>query len=163
MAAQLVTIEKASPACLAEVLDILARVELPHDGVREHFADFLVARSGGGKLLGCIGLERYGELGLLRSAAVLPEFQGQWIGNKLVRELLKRAASEGITEVALLTTTAKDFFQSKFGFREARRFRYEKHLANSPEWNLPRCSSAVLMTLKLDPTEIKARAYDTFT
>jgi N-acetylglutamate synthase-like GNAT family acetyltransferase len=112
MAAQIVTIEKAAAACLDDVLEILSRVNLPHDGVKEHFDSFLVARSGEGKILGCAGLERHGEIGLLRSAAVLPEYQGQWIGNKLVRELLKRAASEGITEVVLLTTTAKDYFQN---------------------------------------------------
>lgn len=151
MTAQLVTIEKAPPECLDGVLEILSRAEIPHDGVEEHFGGFLVARSGGGQLLGCVGIERYGELGLLRSAAVLPEFQRQWIGNKLIRELLKRAASDGITEIALLTTTAKDFFQKKFGFKESRRFRYEKRLSNSPEWNLPRCSSAAFMTLKLKP------------
>ena len=151
MTAQLVTIKKATPACLEEVLEILAQVDLPHDGVREHFGGFLVARAGGGKALGCVGLERHTDLGLLRSAAVLPAYQGQWIGNKLVREILKLAASEGITEVALLTTTAKDFFQIKFGFKEAKRSRYEKRLANSPEWNLPRCSSAAFLTLKLKP------------
>jgi N-acetylglutamate synthase-like GNAT family acetyltransferase len=149
MTAQLVIIEKASPECLDGVLEILSRVNLPRDGVKEHFGGFLIARSGGGKILGCVGLERHGELGLLRSAAVLPEYQGQWIGNKLVQELLKRAASEGVTELVLLTTTAKEYFQNRFGFEEARRSGYEKRLANSPEWNLPRCSSAVFMTLKL--------------
>jgi N-acetylglutamate synthase-like GNAT family acetyltransferase len=152
MTAQLVTIEKASLACLDDVLEILSQVNLPHDGVKEHFGGFLIARSGGGKILGCIGLERHGELGLLRSAAVLSEYQGQWIGNKLVRELLKRAAGEGVTEVVLLTTTAQEYFQNKFGFKEARRSGYEKRLADSPEWNLPRCSSAVFMTLKLNAT-----------
>jgi N-acetylglutamate synthase-like GNAT family acetyltransferase len=149
MTAQIVTIEKAPHACLDDVLEILSQVNLPHDGVEEHFGSFLIARSGGGKILGCIGLERHGDLGLLRSAAVLPEYQGQWIGNKLVQELLKRAAAQEVTEVVLLTTTAKEYFQNKFGFKEARRSGYEKRLANSPEWNLPRCSSAVFMTLKL--------------
>src|SRR5215470_12010207 len=115
MTAQLVTIEKASPVCLNDVLEILSQVDLPHDGVKEHFGDFLIARSGGGKILGCVGLERHGKIGLLRSAAVLPEYQGQWIGKKLIRELLKRAASEGITEVVLLTTTAKRNFQKMLG------------------------------------------------
>ncbi|HEY7181640.1 MAG TPA: GNAT family N-acetyltransferase [Blastocatellia bacterium] len=151
MTAQVVTIEKASPTCLNDVLEILSQANLPHDGVKEHFSGFLIARSGGGKILGCVGLERHGELGLLRSAAVLSEYQGQWIGYKLIRELLKRAASEGITEVVLLTTTAREYFQNKFGFREARRSEYEKRLADSPEWNLPRCSSAVFMTFKLSP------------
>jgi arsenate reductase len=117
--------------------------------VEEHLSSFLVARSGGGVLVGCVGLERHGELGLLRSAAVLPQYQGQWIGVKLIREMLKRGADEGATEVALLTTTAKDYFKNKFGFEEAKRSRYEKRLQNSPEWNLPRCSSASFMTLKL--------------
>ena len=152
MTAQLVTIEKASPACLDDVLEILSKVNLPHDGVKEHFGGFLIARSGGGKILGCVGLERHGGLGLLRSAAVLPEYQGQWIGNKLVREILKRAANEGVTEVVLLTTTTRDYFQRQFGFKEAKRSDYDERLANSPEWKLPRCSSAVFMTLELNPT-----------
>ena len=151
MNAQLVAIEKASLACLDDVFEILSQVNLPHDGVKEHFSGFLVARSGEGKILGCVGLERHGELGLLRSAAVLSEYQSQWIGSKLVRELLKRVTNEGVAEVVLLTTTAKDYFQNKFGFKEAKRSDYEKLLADSPEWNLPRCSSAALMTLKLKP------------
>jgi len=151
MTDQFVTIEKASPACLDDVLEILSQVNLPHDGVKEHFSGFLVARSGEGKILGCVGLERHGELGLLRSAAVLSGYQGQWIGSKLVRELLKRVTNEGVAEVVLLTTTAKDYFQNKFGFKEAKRSDYEKRLADSPEWNLPRCSSAAFMTLKLKP------------
>src|SRR5262245_23667719 len=92
MTAQLVTIEKASPTCLNDVLEILSQVNLPHAGVKEHFGGFLIARSGA-KILGCAGLERHGEIGLLRSAAVLSEYQGLSIGNKLVLELLKRAAS----------------------------------------------------------------------
>jgi len=148
---ELITIETASAAGLGEVLGILSQAELPHDGVEEYLDGFLVARNGGGQIIGCIGLERHGKLGLLRSAAVLPEFRGQRIGNQLVRELLIRAANNGITEVTLLTTTAKDYFARKFGFQDAKRHRYEKQLANSPEWNLPRCSSAVLMTLKLKP------------
>jgi N-acetylglutamate synthase-like GNAT family acetyltransferase len=148
---QIMIIETASPACLGEVLTILSRAELPPDGVEEYLDGFLVARNGGGQIIGCIGLERHGKLGLLRSAAVLPEFRGQRIGNKLVRELLNRAANDGFTEVALLTTTAKDYFAGKFGFKETKRTRFQKRLANSPEWNLPRCSSAVLMTLKLKP------------
>ena len=62
MTTQLVTIEKASPACLYDVLEILSQVNLPHDGVKEHFGGFLIARSGGGKVLGCVGLERHGDL-----------------------------------------------------------------------------------------------------
>src|SRR5262245_49185296 len=150
MAHQLVTIEKATPECLREVLEILSQVDLPHDGVEEHLSSFLVARIGGA-LVDCVGLERHGAFGLLRSAEVLPQYQGQRIGSELIRELLKRVSEHGVIEVALLTTTARDYFQLKFGFKEAKRSCYEKRLANSPEWNLPRCSSAAFMTLKLEP------------
>ena len=151
MTEQVVDIEKASPACLDDVFEILSQVNLPHEGVKEHLGGFLVARNGGGRILGCAGLERHGEIGLLRSAAVLSEYQGQWVGNMLIRELLKRASNEGVTEIVLLTTTAREYFQNKFGFREAKRSDYDERLADSQEWNLPRCSSAVFMTLKLDP------------
>jgi N-acetylglutamate synthase-like GNAT family acetyltransferase len=151
MITEIVTIGRATPDCLGEVLGILSQANLPHDGVEEYLGGFLVARNGGGKILGCVGLERHGKLALLRSAAVLNEYQGQSIGRKLIRELLKRAANEEVTEVALLTTTAKDYFQTRFGFKEVKRSRYEKRLANSPEWNLPRCSSAAFMTLNLKP------------
>ena len=116
--------------------------------MEEHLSSFLVARSGGA-LVGCVGLERHGDLGLLRSAAVLPQYQGQWIGGRLIRELLRRAADEGITEVALLTMTAKDYFETKVGFKEAKRARHENRLQNSPEWNLPRCSSAVFIDVEV--------------
>jgi hypothetical protein len=49
----------------------------------------------------------------------------------------------------ILTTTARDFFGRKFGFEVSGRDAYEGALARSPEWNLPRCSSAVLMRLNL--------------
>lgn len=150
MTNQLTTIERATPACLEEVLEILTQAELPHEGVKEYLGSFFVARSGDGAVLGCVGIERHADLGLLRSAAVLPAYRSQQIGGRLIQEALKHAAREGIVEIVLLTTTAKDYFEKKFGFQEARRDDYEQRLQNSPEWNLPRCSSAAFMTLKLD-------------
>ena len=143
-----VTIEPADPSYLDAILAILSRVALPHDGVADHLARFLIARRGDA-LLGCIGLERYGDLGLLRSAAVLPEYQSQRVGSLLVQELLERAAAEGVTEVALLTTTAGQYFKNRFGFTEASRSDYQPRLKESVEWNLPRCSSAVFMTRRI--------------
>jgi amino-acid N-acetyltransferase len=148
----LITFKKASPSYLTVVLEILSAVGFPHDGVKEYLDGFLIAQSSDGKVIGCVGLERHGKLAFLRSAAVLPEYHGQKIGIELIRTILNHAAGEGITEVALLTTTAKDYFQDKFGFKEAIRSNYESSLANSLEWNLPRCSSAAFMTLRLDST-----------
>jgi N-acetylglutamate synthase-like GNAT family acetyltransferase len=155
MTAQEMTIEKASPPSLGEIIEILSAVDLPHKGVELYLNDFLIARSRAGEMLGCVGLERHGELGLLRSAAVLPGYQGRGIGDRLIRRILEHAAGEGVTEVALLTTTAKQYFETRFGFREASRADYQSRLADSPEWNLPRCSSASFMSLRLNPADTR--------
>lgn len=152
-----VTISGAGATAPEELLALLAAAGLPHEGVREGLSGFLVARDVSGRLVGCIGLERYGELALLRSAAVLPEFQGARIGSRLTAALLDRAAGAGVKEVVLLTTSARGFFAETFGFQVADRADYEARLMVSPEWRLPRCSSAVLMSLKLRGREGRPR------
>lgn len=59
------------------------------------------------------------------------------------------AIANGIKEMVLLTMTVRDFFARRFGFTEAERSDYESRLAQSPEWKLPRCSSAVFLRLDL--------------
>jgi len=63
MAHQIIIIEKATPECLREVLDLLSKVGLPPNGVEEYFSSFLIARSCGGEVVGCVGLERHGKIG----------------------------------------------------------------------------------------------------
>jgi amino-acid N-acetyltransferase len=142
-------IERAAAADLPELLSLLDSVQLPREGVAEHLPDFLVARDAAGRVVGCVGMERHGPVALLRSAAVAPDVQGAGLGRRLTAALLELARAEGVTEVVLLTTTARDFFAGKFGFREAARTDYDARLAGSPEWRLPRCSSAAFMRLDL--------------
>ena len=142
------TIARASRADLQEILALLTAVELPHEGVAEHLENFLVARDGA-RLIGCAGLERYQGVGLLRSVAASPDDQGRGVGSRLVEELLEEAARSGLDEVVLLTTTARDFFARRFGFVEAERAAYDRRLAESIEWQLPRCASAVCMARRL--------------
>jgi N-acetylglutamate synthase-like GNAT family acetyltransferase len=144
-----ITIRRAAPADLDELLALLAAVNLPPDGVAEHLAGFLVARDAGGRLVGCVGLERHGRVGLLRSAAVAPELQRAGLGSRLVAALLARAQADGVREVALLTTTARDFFARRFGFTDAKRADYDAQFAASPEWRLPCCASAAFLLLRL--------------
>lgn len=144
-----VRISRATEDDLPEMLALLAAVDLPPEGVEEYLDCFMVARDAGGRLVGAIGLERHGSVGLLRSAVVSPDAQGSGLGLRLTSELLKAARADGVEEVVLLTTTAKDFFGRKFGFEVSGRDAYEGALDRSPEWNLPRCTSAVLMRLSL--------------
>lgn len=145
----LVNISSASQSDLDEILALLTAVNLPHDGVRENLSSFLVMRNAESRLIGCAGLECYGDIGLLRSVAISPEIQKAGIGSRLTAAVIEDAASIGIKEVVLLTTTARDFFGRHFGFVEVERDEYEHKLAESPEWRLPRCSSAAFMRLAL--------------
>lgn len=145
-----VEISPASSFDLKDILELLSQVQLPHEGVAENVSGFLVARNEQSRLVGTIGLERYGNTALLRSAAVAPEYQKSGLGTRLTEDLLARATSDGVEKVLLLTTTASDFFARRFGFCRAPRGTYDERLAGSAEWNLPRCSSAVCMSLDLN-------------
>ena len=142
-------ISPALPSEASEILALLSEVDLPHEGVVEHLGGFLVARDTEGRLVGTIGLERYGQVGLLRSAAVAADLQHSGVGSCLTTALLERASDDGVEKVVLLTSTARDFFARRFGFSETSRADYDEQLAGSPEWRLPRCSSAVCMSLDL--------------
>ncbi len=142
-------IRPAHDSDFTEVAALLRAVELPLEGVPEHFSEFLVARADAGELLGCVGQERYGDVTLLRSLAVNPAQQGNGLGRELTLELLSAARAKGVGEVVLLTTTASDFFQRHFGFTPTERARYDAVLAVSQEWQLPHCASAVCLVLPL--------------
>src|SRR5215217_6046923 len=144
-----VTISKASAADLDDLLGLLTEVNLPHEGVSEHIRSFWIARNTDNRLVGCAGLERYDRLALLRSVAVSPYDRHAGLGSKLTAELLNNAVKDGVEEVVLLTTTARDFFARRFGFTEADRADYDERLVSSQEWLLPRCSSAIFMLLRL--------------
>jgi amino-acid N-acetyltransferase len=144
-----ITITEASRDDLPDILDLLSLVQLPDDGVAETVGTFLVARDELSRLIATIGLEPHGNTALLRSAAVAPEYQGCGIGSRLTEKLLERATNNGVERVVLLTSTASEFFARRFGFCETSRTVFDQELAGSSEWNLPRCSSAVCMSLNL--------------
>lgn len=63
-----------------------------------------------GRLVGVVGLERHGAVGLVRSLAVDPEHRGNGLGVRLVEKLEDFAISLGVHSLFLLTTTAEQFF-----------------------------------------------------
>jgi amino-acid N-acetyltransferase len=144
-----ITVTEASSKDLSEILNLLFQVELPHDGVAENVNAFVIARDESSHIIATIGMERHGNTALLRSAAVAPAYQGCGIGSRLTEQLLHRATNDGVERVVLLTSTAREFFARRFGFCETSRTNFDTELAESSEWNLPRCSSAVCMSLDL--------------
>jgi len=141
-----VTIARAVAEDLDGVLGLLEAVQLPATGTAEHFDTFLVAKDEQGRLVGAIGLEHYGALGLLRSAAVVPERQRSGIGSKLTRARIDWAKTEGVKELVLFTYSAQRL-AARFGFTPASREDYKEQLAKSSQWVC--CASAEFMRLAL--------------
>jgi amino-acid N-acetyltransferase len=105
----LVIIVKARTQDLQAVLTLLKEVNLPDAGVSDHFHNYFVTWDCD-QLVGCTGIEIYEEVGLIRSVAVQPSFQGHGLGRKLVETIHPFALEKKLTEVYLLTETAEQFF-----------------------------------------------------
>lgn len=131
-------IARASATDLGDVLNLLESLHLPTTGVADHFDNFFVARETSGRVVGAIGLERYGTIGLLPSAAVAPGLQKAGAGSKLTRFLIGFARAERLTELVLLTLSAQNFF-ARFGFVPANRENYNLQLQASTQWGERSC------------------------
>jgi N-acetylglutamate synthase-like GNAT family acetyltransferase len=127
-----ITITDATPDDLRAILDLLSRVQLPHDGVAENISGFLVARDESLRLVATIGLERHGSTVLLRSAAVTPEYQGCGIGSRLTEHLLERATNNGIERVVLLRLQRASSLRVVSGFAKRRALLLTKSSQHHP-------------------------------
>ena len=115
----------------------------------EHLSDYVVATDAAtGVLIGCAGVERYGEAALLRSVVVAPAARSQGLGDRLVREVLRRAAATGCHQAVLLTTTADQYFP-RFGFRQIARDEIPLPVRASVEFASACPVSAVVMRCEL--------------
>ncbi|MEE9263083.1 MAG: arsenic resistance N-acetyltransferase ArsN2 [Vicinamibacteria bacterium] len=141
------TIREAERSELAEVLALLRTCDLPVDGVEENLDGYLVARENE-TLVGTIGLERYGDAGLLRSLAVAASGRGRGLGGTLVKMLLGYAKERGVSTLYLLTETADTFFP-RFGFERMPREDLDPSLEASKELQGACPETAVAMRLRL--------------
>ncbi len=91
---------------------LLRENELPFQDLEKSAVDFIVATYEG-KVIGCIGLEKKEDDGLLRSFAVSKHFKNRGIGKELFNTLIKKSKPDGIKTLHLLTTTAEPYFEKK--------------------------------------------------
>lgn len=142
-----IQVRPATAEDLSAVEDLLTRSDLPLDGVRESLRSFVVAERDG-RVVGVAGLEQCGDDGLLRSAAVDPEWRGRGLGRTLVERVIFNAESIGLRALYLLTTTAKKYFPA-FGFHETTRDAVPAGVQATAEFTSACPSSATVMKLPL--------------
>jgi len=110
----------AAAADLPGVRALLERCRLPTEDLGPlHLEHFIVCRLGE-QLAGTVGLEIKGDLGLMRSLAVVPELRGRRLGHDLWTRIHEQARRRGIRRLYLLTTTAEELF-SRWGFQRVPR------------------------------------------
>lgn len=73
-----------------------------------------------GNVAGLIGLEKFGDTGLLRSLVVDNRYRKSGFGRTLVDALERHAVEQGIDTLWLLTIDADGYFE-RFGYRQQER------------------------------------------
>ena len=87
----------------------------------------------GEDVVGCAGLEVYGEAALLRSVVVAPERRRSDGGRRLVEAALAEARRRGVARVYLFTMNAGVFF-GRLGFREVQPEEFEEGVRASRQY-----------------------------
>ncbi|MFW9906576.1 MAG: arsenic resistance N-acetyltransferase ArsN2 [Candidatus Thorarchaeota archaeon] len=139
-------ITKSSTHDLPEVLKLLKQVDLPTEGVKEHFHNFFIIKKDD-MTVGCAGIEIYEHVGLLRSLAIHPSFQGKGNGHQMVNKIEEYSAEKGISKIYLLTETAEKFFL-KLGYKIIPREETDLKIKQTIEFTTL-CPSAPVMVKNL--------------
>lgn len=102
--------------CDAEAEALLLSAGLPVSDLRENPSLELVGLRADGRLVGVVGIERYGNVALLRSLAVDAARRDSGYGHALVGHAERWALERGVRTCYLLTTTAGGFF-ARLGYK----------------------------------------------
>ena len=125
------------------IISLLRSAKLPTEDLALSLHNFLVALDGE-DVVGAIGLERYGNDGLLRSMVVWDEFRNRGVASDLVNRLEEEAEMAGIGTLYLFTETAPLYFEKK-GYERVSREDVSKSIQASSEFSSVCAESAIVM------------------
>jgi N-acetylglutamate synthase-like GNAT family acetyltransferase len=144
------SIRRGQAGDLPAIVQLLNGASLPTTDLPEAHEFQTWVLEEGGSLLGAIGLERFGNEGLLRSLIVAPRRRKCGVGHDLVTRLELDAQAEGIQHLILLTETAESFFR-RLGYAVTDRGHVSDEIKQSPEFRSLCPVSAVCMSKALHP------------
>jgi len=141
-------LDLASPLDEPWVRQLLTLCGLPHEDITpEHLRHFWVIKEKG-EILGVVGLEVFGRMGLLRSLAVAPRFRNRGFATQLTKKAEEYAASLKIEGMYLLTLTAESFFQKR-GYQKTERLSVPPEIQGTTEFQGLCPASSVCMVKRL--------------
>jgi amino-acid N-acetyltransferase len=145
-----IKIEPAKPEFEAQIKQLLAACDLPHEDIRSSLLRHFWVAGEIDSLAGVVGLEILGKDALLRSLVVAPQARGNGLGKKLTAKAEQHAQNSQVDTLYLLTLTAADFFK-KLGYQVIKREDAPATLQNTTEFQGICPVSATCMTKSLKP------------
>lgn len=143
------TLRAATPEDAETIRDLLERCRLPTSDLASSHPEFVIACEGA-RIIGTGALERFGDVGLLRSVALERQWRGTGVGRLIVEELERRPRQAGVLELVLLTETAREFFAHR-GYEVIDRGLAPESIRGSAEFRSLCPASAVGMRRYLTP------------
>ena len=137
------TITKAIAAQRQSIIQLLQAEKLPVDDLPASLDNFFVATDNN-NVIAAIGVELYGDCGLLRSMVVDRDYRSKYIASQLVQELESHAKTNGVNCMYLLTETASQYFERK-GYQRIARDQVPEPLKASSEFSHVCPVSAIVM------------------
>ena len=143
------TLRQALPGDWDAVRKLLLASDLPVDDLGPDRLDGFLIAEDDDLVVGLIGLELMGTVGLLRSLVVEKNARRAGLGGKLVGALESAAEAAGIAELWLLTIDAEKFFQ-RHNYEIVNREQAPEELRQSDEFRSLCPDTAYLMRKSLD-------------
>jgi len=131
-----------------DVKSVLAVCKLPIEDISAVNPPQFFGVTIAGCLEAVVGLELFGNAGLIRSLAVLPAHRGNGFAKELVAFAEEQAASLGTKNLFLLTETAEAFFL-KLGYQPARRSDAPQAIKSTPQFSSICPDSSAFLTKRL--------------
>lgn len=138
----------ARPSDHAGIVELLEASGLPTADLATGHVRFLVADKDS-RLRGVVGIEPFGQAGLLRSLAVRPDQQRSGLGSQLIAAAEAAARDAGMRQLVLLTQTAAPLF-ARHGYRAIERDTVPAAVAASAEFRSLCPASATCMSKRLE-------------
>jgi len=142
-----ITYSFATPTDKNQIRRLLSQCGLPTLYIHRHLKSFMVAKAGK-KIVGVIGVEAYGRVGLLRSLCVGQAYRGQGMAKMLNEQILAYAHLREIERLYLFTQDAEKF-ASKLGFRKIDKKRIPKSIRSTWQFRSFGPCSVVCMMKKI--------------
>lgn len=130
-----------------QIIELLQQSKLPFSDIEESNSIFIGTYKEN-ELIGCIGLELRGTIGLLRSLAVSDNQRGKGLALRLTDRMIEIAKSRSLESIYLLTTDAEKFFE-KVGFNKTIKASAPDQIKETKQYSVICSESAVVMKIEI--------------